>query len=311
MAHPLLAVARRCHSTDMHQYLPVIARGKHVGHISKTMAEALKPFLGDTLQMEALAPDSRCDGRAPDQAAVILAPNAKSTEEASSTLATLVSSMVAEGIISSASLRHELQDIRPLEQLCLSEPPIAQIERAAMAHFGIPAHAVHINGWVPGGEDGSTDRMWVGVRSATKSTYPGCFDQMVAGGQPSGLSYRENAEKECSEEACVPAELLEPLVPTGQVCYRYASHKGLSTGLLTVYDLALPKDFVPSNSDQEVDAFILMTIPDVISSIGSSLERWKPNSALTVLDFAIRHGHISPDTKGYPELCRLTGAGLI
>ena len=46
--------------------------------------------------------------------------------------------------------------------------------------------------------------------------------QMAAGGQPSGLSFAENARKECAEEASLPAELLERLQPAGVVSYRHA-----------------------------------------------------------------------------------------
>lgn len=30
-------------------------------------------------------------------------------------------------------------------------------------------------------------QVWIGVRSVSKATYPGMWDQLVAGGQPAGI----------------------------------------------------------------------------------------------------------------------------
>ena len=35
--------------------------------------------------------------------------------------------------------------------------------------------------------DDSPMKVWIGVRSVSKATYPGMWDQMVAGGQPAGM----------------------------------------------------------------------------------------------------------------------------
>lgn len=37
------------------------------------------------------------------------------------------------------------------------------------------------------GTDTEPMKVWVGVRSMSKATYPGMWDQMVAGGQPAGM----------------------------------------------------------------------------------------------------------------------------
>ncbi|CAM9568541.1 unnamed protein product [Chrysoparadoxa australica] len=301
---PLLAAVRRCNSYDMRNYLPVVAAGQHVGYMAKSMAEELKPYVGTAVEFEDEA--NRFGGEA-DQV-VNLVPYAITMSERSLVLAALVSQMVTTGVIPAKTLRDELQDVRPFNQLCMSTAPVIQMERAAMIYFGIPGHATHVNGWVRA-DDGTPEKMWVGLRSASKATYPGRLDQMVAGGQPAGLSYRENVEKECLEEACVPVDLVGSLKPVGQVSYRYATRKGLSTKVLSIYDLELPPDFVPYNADGEVDEFMLMTMDEVLTSISTDLPRWKPNSALCVVDFAVRHGHITPDSKGYLELCHLLRAG--
>ena len=71
--------------------------------------------------------------------------------------------------------------------------------------------------------------VWVAKRSMSKATYAGLLDQMVAGGQPAGLSFADNVRKECEEEASLPPAVLERVRPAGLVSYRYTTKKGLST----------------------------------------------------------------------------------
>jgi len=103
-----------------------------------------------------------------------------------------------------------------------------------MIRFGVPTHGVHINGYVrlpstppsppsPPSSSSSpptTIHIWVGTRSPSKATYPGLLDALAAGGQPSGLTSRENAFKEAEEEASIPRGLLEGLSPGGMISYR-------------------------------------------------------------------------------------------
>lgn len=60
-------------------------------------------------------------------------------------------------------------------------PPLLLIERASAVYFGIRAYGVHVNGYVEQA-DGSI-LLWVGRRSASKSTWPSKLDHIVAGGQ--------------------------------------------------------------------------------------------------------------------------------
>ena len=53
-----------------------------------------------------------------------------------------------------------------------------------------------------------------------------------------------------------------------------------------------------------------MPIPDVLDSIRTHLERWKPNSALVAIDFALRHGYLGPDDDHYVEICHLLRCGF-
>ena len=147
--------------------------------------------------------------------------------------------------------------------------------------------------------------MWVAKRSLSKATYAGLLDQMVAGGQPSFMSFEENVRKECEEEASLPPDVIDRIRPTGAVSYRYATPKGLSCKTLTTYDIEMPLDLTPLCADGEVEEFQLLPISEVLRSLREDLPLWKPNSALVAIDFCVRHGMVDPSEPGYVELTSL------
>lgn len=55
---------------------------------------------------------------------------------------------------------------------------LIDVERAACGLVGVRTYGCHMNGYVHTPEG---IKMWVGKRSATKQTYPGMLDNMVAG----------------------------------------------------------------------------------------------------------------------------------
>ena len=54
-----------------------------------------------------------------------------------------------------------------------------EVERAAIGLLGVRAAGCHLNGYVKM-SDGSV-KMWIAIRSFTKQTYPGLFDNIVGG----------------------------------------------------------------------------------------------------------------------------------
>ena len=170
-------------------------------------------------------------------------------------------------------------------------PPLLTMERAAVPLFGVMGFGVHVNGVVGGGE---SLRMWIGRRSRTKPTGPGKLDQVVAGGQPAGVSLADNLVKECAEEAAIPADLARRAVPVGAVSYCTERPEGLRRDVLFNYDLAMPEDFTPRNTDGEVEAFHLWPIAQVVETARDS-DDFKFNCALVAIDFLIRRGLIAPD----------------
>lgn len=187
-------------------------------------------------------------------------------------------------------------------------PPLLTIERAAVPLFGTMGYGVHLNGVVIK-DDGL--HMWIAKRSLQKPTGPGKLDQVVAGGLPVGVSVHDNLIKECAEEAGMSADLAQGAVPVGTVSYLTARSEGVRHDILFNYDIVLPADFEPVPTDGEVDAFYLWPIEDVLNRIRDT-DDFKFNAALVIIDFAVRHGVLTPDDPEYidvTEALRLGRAG--
>lgn len=179
------------------------------------------------------------------------------------------------------------------------EEALFALDRGAVPIFGIRSFGVHLNGYV---EDGEGLKLWVGKRSLTKPTAPGKLDHLVAGGQPLGLSPRENLLKEAHEEAGLTPELAGQARSAGLLSYRCRFTDGQRDDVLFVYDLALPPDWRPAPQDGEVQEFYLWPIEQVIQRLRES-DDFKFNVACVVLDFLIRRGLVGPEEPGFQEIC--------
>jgi hypothetical protein len=177
-------------------------------------------------------------------------------------------------------------------------PALFEMERAGVPLFGVRGYGVHLNGFV---RDGDEIKLWVGRRSLSKPTGPGKLDQVVAGGQPAGMSLRDNLIKECAEEADITAGIAERAVSVGTISYVTSRAEGMRNDILFNFDLELPLDFTPRNTDGEVDDFYLWPIPKVCEIIRHT-DDFKFNSAMVVIDFLIRHGHIETDHPDYADI---------
>lgn len=116
---------------------------------------------------------------------------------------------------------------------------------------------------------------------------------MVSGGLSVGYGIVETAIKEAGEEASVPVQMTKDLVSAGCVSFLFESERGIFPNTEYVFDLELPLDFVPSNSDGEVQAFELLTAEQCLEKVYSP--DFKTTSCPVVVDFLIRHGIISPE----------------
>jgi 8-oxo-dGTP pyrophosphatase MutT (NUDIX family) len=226
--------------------------------------------------------------------AVILQPRLKTFAARSVAIDGVVRALSEEGIVK--GLRNEMYPVTR----SYSEPPFLQMERAGVPHFGIRAFGVHMNGYVR-----RTDglHMWIGRRAKGKHTYPGMLDNMVAGGQPIGIGLLDNMVKECGEEANIPKDLARRCVPVGAISYCVEAPDGLKPDVQFCFDLELPADFVPRNTDGEIDEFYLWPIAKVAEIVAETQE-FKFNCNLVVIDFLVRHGLIPPEHRDYLAICQ-------
>jgi 8-oxo-dGTP pyrophosphatase MutT (NUDIX family) len=177
--------------------------------------------------------------------------------------------------------------------------PLMSLDRGVVSLFGVRAFGIHVNGFVRR-PDGI--HLWIGRRALDKSVAPGKLDNMVAGGQPADLSLAENLLKEAAEEADIPAALASTARPVGAISYCMEDEWGLKPDVMFCYDLEVPEDFTPRNTDGEISDFMLMPIADVAARVRDSRD-FKFNVNLVITDFLIRHGVLSPDEEpDYMEL---------
>ncbi|KAJ2809002.1 hypothetical protein H4R20_000470 [Coemansia guatemalensis] len=168
-----------------------------------------------------------------------------------------------------------------------------ELERAAAEVFGVRTYGAHINGITV--SDTGEVRMWIGRRSISKQKWPGMLDQIAAGGIGNGVSIWESMVKECDEEGSIPSELSRKAKYAGTIQYFTRTDIGMQPETQFVFDLVLPDEFVPTPKDGEVDSFYLWTLDEVIDRIRRN--QFKPNCAMCIVDFLIRHGYLTPENE--------------
>jgi 8-oxo-dGTP pyrophosphatase MutT (NUDIX family) len=268
-----------CNTFDLQRYLPFEVAGARVGLVRKDFAALLAPYPQVfSVQRERLALVEGLDDFTARSAAV----------------EPVLRELAAQGHI----LGWREEPLAVTESF--SAAPLMQIERAAANHLGVRTFGVHMNGFVRS-EDGL--HMWIPRRSRTKPTYPGRLDNMVAGGQPIGKELLDNLIKECAEEANIPAVLARRALPVGLISYCAEVPEGLQPDVEFCFDLELPEDFVPRNTDGEVEEFQLLPIAQVAELVRDTRE-FKPNCALVVIHFLLRHGLLPPEHPEYVELAQ-------
>ena len=174
------------------------------------------------------------------------------------------------------------------------------MERAASALFGIVTYGVHMTAYV---RVQGLIKIWVPRRARKKQTYGGMLDNTVAGGISTGETPLECLVREAAEEASFPEQLVRSNAKAcGAVSYFYIRDEraGGEPGLLQpevqlVYDMEVDKDIVPKPGDDEVEDFFLWTVEEVQQALAQG--QFKPNCALVLIDFLVRHGILSVENE--------------
>ncbi|MCU7915655.1 MAG: DUF4743 domain-containing protein [Candidatus Thiodiazotropha sp. (ex Gloverina cf. vestifex)] len=210
---------------------------------------------------------------------------------------TQVLAEVTRGLVGQGVISHAHGERYPVTSSG-RETAIATIDRTAASYFGLRAYGQHLNGFVRR-PDGLM--LWIARRAADRRVYPGKLDNMVAGGLPYDLTLVENLDKECMEEASVPANIAANAVSVGALTYCKETRVGLKPDTLYCYDLELPDDFQPRNTDGEVAEFMLLPVEEVLRLVRDT-DEFKLNCNLVLIDFFIRHGILNPETPDYLDL---------
>lgn len=188
--------------------------------------------------------------------------------------------------------RNELYPVYgPRRELVLS------LERSATPLLGVVTYGVHMTAFVRT-SDGI--KIWVPRRSETKQTYPGMMDNTVAGGLSTGEKPFECLIRESAEEASLPEEVARKAKACGTLTYFQVrdARAGGESGLYQpecqyIYDLELPEGVVPKPGDNEAVDFRLLSVDEVQAAMAQGL--FKPNCALLLLEFFIRHGIVTAE----------------
>jgi isopentenyldiphosphate isomerase len=255
-----------CNAHDLGHFVPFAANGMPVGWVRPALADAIA----------AASRDFALDG-----AGLALDPGLADFDSRSNVVAEVMEHLSETGVI--PRLRDEMYAVAP----SFMEPALFQLDRGAVPSLGVRAYGVHVNGFVRNA-DGSLD-LWIGRRASTQTLCPDMLDNMVAGGMPIGIAPIDNVIKEAHEEAGVPRELARKAKPTGAVRYMMETPEGLRQDTMFCYDLELPADFVPVNTDGEVAEFLRLPAEEVKAIVRDTFD-FKFNCNLVAMDFLIRHG---------------------
>ena len=268
---------RACNRWDPSQFVPFQVEGEQVGLIRRDFVPHLRGYPGVLMAWE--------EGVDWVHAATEL-------EERSRLLHELLLDLHAQGIIG-----HIHGERYPVAANIRLQPRLL-IDRSAAPYFGVRAYGQHLNGFVRS-RDGL--KLWVARRAANRRVFPDHLDNLAAGGLPWGLGLTENIRKECQEEAGMPESLSSRAVPVGAVTYCVEGQHGLKRDVMYCYDLELPADFQPVNTDGEVAGFELQPIEEGMARVRDTND-FKINCNLVIIDFLIRHGLIGPDEPDYLDL---------
>ena len=267
---------RRCNHRDLARYVPFAADGRQLGWITPARADVL---LGFSKVFTPLAHQATRPG------GVTFVADLDTPEARSAAVAALLPRLPPDLF---AKPRNEIYGVKNQ----WSEPAAFTIDRALVPAIGARAFGVHLNGYV---KRGGEFLLWIGTRAMDLRVEPGKRDNMVAGGQPAGLSLMDNLVKECAEEAHLPEALARRASSAGAIRYAFDAPEGLRMDTLFCYDLAVPEDFVPQPSE-EISRFDLLPVHEVLALVRDT-EAFKFNVGLVILDFAMRHGLIGPDSE--------------
>ncbi|KAL8152536.1 hypothetical protein V2J09_010296 [Rumex salicifolius] len=272
------------------EFIPFVVEGHIVGYIHNRFFDVLKKFPDVFVFRQNGSYGGSFGGY------VTLHPYLKTCEDRTSAVASVIN-YLGEEIIPGHSVVLHMNQLYPVAP-SFGSPVLFLLERAAATYFGTKIYCVYVNGYVE--KDGET-LLWVGKRSPLKPSFPGMLDYLVAGGLPHGISPTENILKECEEEAAIPSSILKEVKSAGAVSYADIDGHRYRREVHFCFDLKLPEGFLPKNLDGEVESFELVPVP-LVATVIKRTDFFRPNCSPGIIDFLVRHGHITPEAPEYLKL---------
>ncbi len=215
-------------------------------------------------------------------------------EQRSARFASVVEALASAGVISG------WRD----EQVAVAEsfyaPAVLHVERAASRYFGFTMYAVHLNGITH--RDGAA-HMWLARRAAHKHLDPNLLDNLTAGRIARGYAPWQTLVKESFEEAGIEKSLATQAKSVGAIKSVREVDEGVHHEIMFVHDLELPASFVPHNQDGEVAEFVCASMPQLIALLAEPAQ-FTTDAALVMVDYLLRHGHLTPERADYLKLIR-------
>ena len=173
------------------------------------------------------------------------------------------------------------------------------IERNLLAPLGLPQYGIHANGWR---KEKSEYLFYFAIRSKQIKDFPGLYDNIFAGGQPSKLSIHKNLKKEALEESGIRV-LNKNLKIGSSISYIHNYNNQIHSGTIFVYDYELDKEVVLKNRDGEVQKFETISVTELYEILEKKL--LKPNCIIPIADFFLRNMRDFFPNKGILELEKL------
>ena len=143
--------------------------------------------------------------------------------------------------------------------------------------------------------------MWIAKRADSKAIDPGRLDNLTAGRIARGYTPLQTMIKEAGEEAGLTVDMANAALAVGAVRCKYLVEEGLHQEIMFVYDIMLPDDFLPNNSDGEVAEFSCHRVEEILTMLEAPAQ-FTVDAALVMIDCLIRHGYIGPERDDYLDL---------
>ena len=176
--------------------------------------------------------------------------------------------------------------------------PLFEMRRFYVVYLGVRGYASRLNAYHDG-------QMWVVKRGTGVHEYPGRYDTLVGAGQVIRRTIWEHLLVEAHEEAGLTPADCKNIQSTSMLhIFRRTSRGFLFDENIYLYDLDTGGTITPHIVNEwEVQKIELWPFAKVLHAIHNT-EEFRPEAALCLIDFFIRHGVITPDNEpDYDALC--------